>query len=142
MAAAATDNGKPGHLALLVLKSEGRSYLVDTGSAYSILPFTSTAQPTGPALTATSGASIRPWGHSRVQLSTGSWVFSWKFVPDDLVFPIIGADLLTNFKLAVDLSGMQLLCHVLLQRHRGGHWGRGSPLYTFTSHSVGTFLFS
>ena len=32
---------------------------METQSAYSILPFTSTPHPTGPALTATSAASIR-----------------------------------------------------------------------------------
>ena len=71
VAAAAADDSKPGCLALLIDKSECRSYLVDTGSAYSILPFTSSAQPTGPALTATSGASKKAWGCHPVQLSTG-----------------------------------------------------------------------
>ena len=68
VAAAATADGIPGRLALLRDSGEGRSYLVDTGSAYSILPFSSTAQTTGPALTATSGASIKAWGRRRVQL--------------------------------------------------------------------------
>ena len=45
VAAAATANSKLDCLALLKDKNEGRSYLVDTGSAYSILPFSSTAQP-------------------------------------------------------------------------------------------------
>ena len=35
MAAAATADGLPGRLALLRDRGEGRSYLVDTGSAYS-----------------------------------------------------------------------------------------------------------
>ena len=52
---AATPDGKPGCLAFLKDKSEGRSYLVDSGLAYSILPFSSTAQPTGSAPTTASG---------------------------------------------------------------------------------------
>ena len=124
MAAAATADGKPGSLALLKDKSEGRSYLVDTGSAYSILSFSSTAQPTGPALTAASDASIKAWGLCRVQLSTGGRPFSWKFLQADVAFSIIGADFLANFKMAVDLSGMQLLCpaglKILMEAPRAG----------------------
>ena len=83
---------------------------MDTGSAYSILPFSSTAQTTGPALTAASGASIKAWGRRRMQISTGGRHFSWRFLQAEVAFPIIGADFLANFKMAVDLSGMQLLC--------------------------------
>ena len=83
---------------------------MDTGSAYSILPFTSSAQPTGPALNATSGASIKAWGRSHVVLSAGGQCFSWRFLQAEVAFPIIGADFLANFKMAVDLSSMQLLC--------------------------------
>ena len=110
MAAAATADGIPGRLALLRDSGEGRSYLVDTGSAYSILPFSSTAPTTGPALTAASGASIRAWGRRHVQITAGGRRFSWKFLQAEVAFPIIGADFLANFKMAVDLSGMQLLC--------------------------------
>ena len=110
MAAAATTDGIPGRLALLRDSGEGRSYLVDTGSAYSILPFSSTAPTTGPALTAASGASIKAWGRRHVQISAGGRHFSWRFLQAEVAFPIIGADFLANFKMAVDLSGMQLLC--------------------------------
>ena len=70
VAVAATPDGKPGGLALLWDSGEGRSCLVDTGSAYSILPFSSTAQTTGPALTAASGASMKAWGRRRVQAAS------------------------------------------------------------------------
>ena len=83
---------------------------MDTGSAYSILPFSSTSPPTGPALIAASGASIKAWGRRRVQLSVGGKIFSWKFLQADVAFPIIGADFLDNFKMAVDFSSRQLLC--------------------------------
>ena len=88
---------------------------MDTGSAYSFLPFSSTSPPTGPALLAASGAPIKAWGCRRVQLSAGGRIFSWKFLQADVTFPIIGADFLANFKMAVDLSGRQLLCPVRLK---------------------------
>ena len=50
VAAAATADGIPGRLAFLRDNGEGWSYLVDTGSAYSILPLTSSTQLMGPAL--------------------------------------------------------------------------------------------
>ena len=115
MAAAATTDGIPDRLALLRDNGEGCSYLVDTGSAYSILPFTSSAQPTGPALTATSGASIKAWGRCRMQISTGIRHFISRFLQAEVAFPIIGADFLVNFKMAVELSSMQLLCPVGLK---------------------------
>ena len=107
VAVPATAHGTPGRLALLGDNAEGRSYLVDTGSAYSILPFSSTAQTTGPALTPASGASIKAWGH-RVQISAGGRHFICRYLQAEVAFPIIGADLLVNFKMAVDLSSMQL----------------------------------
>ena len=116
-AAATTDGipGIPGRLALLRDNGEGRSYLVDTGSAYFILPFSSTAQPKGPALTVASGASIKAWGRRSVQISTGSQHFIWRFLQAEVASPIIGADFLANFKMAVDLLSMQLLCPVGLK---------------------------
>ena len=136
MAAAATADSIPGRLALLPDSTEGRSYLVDTGSAYSILPFSSTAQ------------YIKAWGR-RVQISTGGQHFIWRFLQAEVAFSIIGADFLANFKMAVDLWSMQLLCPAgstggatCRQPHSSSHRGGGFPLNTFTSHSGGTFLFS
>ena len=45
-----------------------------------------------------------------MQLSTGGRHFVWIFLQAEVAFPIIGADFLANFKMAVDLSRMQLLC--------------------------------
>ena len=83
---------------------------MDTGSTYSILPFSSTAQPMGPALTPASGATIKAWGRSPVQISAGG-----RPVGGPLAFRIIEADFLANFKMAVDLSTMQLLCPARLK---------------------------
>ena len=45
-----------------------------------------------------------------MQITAGGRHFSWRFLQAEVAFPIIGADFLANFKMAVDLSGMQLLC--------------------------------
>ena len=45
-----------------------------------------------------------------MQLLAGSQNFVWRFLQAEVAFPIIGADFLANFKMAVDLSSMQLLC--------------------------------
>ena len=42
--------------------------------------------------------------------SLAAGCFSWRFLQAEVAFPIIGADFLANFKMAVDLSSMQLLC--------------------------------
>ena len=52
---------------------------------------------------------MKAWGHWRVQISTGSRHFIWRSLQAEVAFPIIGADFLANFKMAVDLSDMQLL---------------------------------
>ena len=79
-----------------------------------------------------------------MQLSAGGKIFSWKFLQADVAFPIIGADFLANFKMAVDLSGRQLLCPAGLKipleaPSCGGHMSGGGHLITFTSHSGGTW---
>ena len=45
----------PGGLVHVVDSNSGASYLVDTGSTYSILPYKSHLQPTGPLLKAANG---------------------------------------------------------------------------------------
>ena len=45
-----------------------------------------------------------------MQISASSRHFIWRFLQAEVAFPIIGADFLANFKMAVDLSSMQLLC--------------------------------
>ena len=56
-----------------------------------------------------------------MQLSTGGQQFSWRFLQAEVTFPTIGADFLANFKMVVDLSGLQLLCpaglKILLEVH-------------------------
>ena len=48
----------PGNLVHIVDKNSGTSFLVDTGSSFSIIPFKSSAQPTGPRLKAANGQQI------------------------------------------------------------------------------------
>ncbi len=84
---------------------------MDTGSAYSILPFSSTAPTTGPALTAASGASIKAWGCRHVQISAGGRRFSWRFLQAEVAFPIIGALVQTSW-----LGSLARSCNVATDR--------------------------
>lgn len=103
--AAATTDSKPGRLLLLVDEQKGRRFLVDTGSAYTILPFTSSSTPTGPALATASGAAIRAWGRRPVCIQAAGHRFWWQAVLADVAFPIVGADFLREYGLLVDPRG-------------------------------------
>ena len=84
-------------------------FLVDTGSAFSLLPHSSGKPATGPAIVAADGTPISCWG-SRVRtvVAAGSR-FKWNFLLAAVSFPIIGADFLENFDLAVDLKRRRLV---------------------------------
>ena len=45
-----------------------------------------------------------------MQIFAGGRHLIWRFLQAEVAFPIIGADFKANFKMAVDLSSMQLLC--------------------------------
>ena len=62
-AAAAADS--PGRLALLVDEASDRRFLVDTGSAVSIIPHSSVLPPTGPSILTADGTPIRCRGGGR-----------------------------------------------------------------------------
>jgi hypothetical protein len=47
------------------------NYLVDTGAAISLLPFSSTLSPTGPAIVNANGSPIPSWNFVRKQLKFG-----------------------------------------------------------------------
>jgi hypothetical protein len=53
-----------------------RRFLVDTGAAFSILPYSSASPPSGPRLTGPSGTPIRCWGETAVDLQLSGQPFS------------------------------------------------------------------
>ena len=101
--------GRPGRLGLLVDEATKDRFLVDTGAVYSVIPFSSTAPPTGPAISSASGVPIPCWGWCRRTLRTGGRVFEWCFLKAAVAFPLVGADFLDWFDLMVDLRRLQLV---------------------------------
>jgi hypothetical protein len=78
--AATAQPGRPGRLAVLADESSKVLYLVDTGAVYSVIPFTSTAPPSGPAITAADGTAIPCWGWRAVTVTAGGQTFKWNFL--------------------------------------------------------------
>jgi hypothetical protein len=84
-----------------------KKFLIDTGSSFSILPFSSSARQSGPVLRAADGRRICCWGHRRTDISINGVAFTWHFLLADVQFPIIWVDFLRHFNLAVDVVGGQ-----------------------------------
>ena len=98
----------PGGLVHVVDSISGASYLVDTGSTYSILPYKSHLPPTGPLLKAANGQKIPCWGKRQYTITFGGRRYTWYFLLAAVDFNIIGVDFLQHFKLSVDVAAKQL----------------------------------
>ena len=101
--------GRPGRLGLLVDEATGDRFLVDTGAVFSVIPFSSPTPPKGPAISSASGVPIPCWGWCRRTLQAGGHSFDWFFLKAAVAFPILGADLLEEFDLMVDLKRLRLV---------------------------------
>jgi hypothetical protein len=95
--------GSPGRLGALLCHLSKKFFLVDTGSVYSVLPYSSAAQATGPAITSAAGKHIPCWGWRTMAVKFGNVVYKWKFLLAAVAFPLLGADFLRSFRLVVDL---------------------------------------
>jgi len=82
-----------GTLFHLVDELSGKWFLVDTGTAHSMLPHTSSQQPHSLRLIATNNQSIPTWGEKRVNLSFNKQHFSYTFILACVSQPILGIDL-------------------------------------------------
>ena len=113
--------GKPSCLLYLVDVARSKRYLVDSGSAYSILPHKSSAEPTGPRLMTADGKPLHCWGRRTCSVRTRTREFSWSFLLAPVAFPILGADFLSNFRLLVDISNKRLVARggKLIQLEQG-----------------------
>ena len=109
VAAAASPVGEPGRLLLLVDEATQERFLVDSGSAFSIIPFTSKAPAEGPAIMAADRTRIKCWGSLRRSLLVANRRYTWNFLKAAVAFPIIGADFLAAFDLVVDLKRERLV---------------------------------
>ena len=108
MALAADPSSRPGCLLVFTDSTTNRQLLVDTGSAYSIVPHSLPQPAVGPAIMATDRSPISCWG-SRVETITADrHSFKWTFLQAVVAFPIIGVDFLNHFELAVDINNRRL----------------------------------
>ena len=95
------------HTLLHVFDSNSRRYfLVDTGSALSIVPpnRSDRPRPGNQRLVAANGTPIRSFGTRRMELILGRQKYSWNFIVADVTQPIIGGDFLRSHSLLVDLA--------------------------------------
>jgi hypothetical protein len=101
----------PGGLFFITDNASGKKLLVDTGSAYSILPYKSHRRPLGPPLRAAAGQRIRCWGSCSRELLLSGVKYTWSFLQADVSFPILGVDFLQEHQLVVDVCGGALIPH-------------------------------
>ena len=109
MAAATSVQGPPGRLGILKDSSSSLVYPGDTGSAVSILPYTSSAPTHGPAIMTPDKTPIRCWGHQLATVKTSGHAWAWNFLQANVAFPILGSDFLGTIKMMVDISGRSLV---------------------------------
>ena len=103
-AAAAAPKGAHSCLLYLVDVASSKQYLMDSGSAFSILPHKSSAEPTGPHLMTVDGKPLTCWGRRMCTVRTRTRECLWTFLLAPVAFPVLGADFLSNFRLLVDSS--------------------------------------
>ena len=94
----------PGALLHVQDSKTGVYFLIDTGAAFSVIPFTSSSPPTGPALRGPNGVNIPCWGEAKVILNLDNRRFEWTFLRAAVDFAIIGVDFLAGFDLLVDVA--------------------------------------
>ena len=87
---------------------DGASFLVDTGSSFSILPFNSPLPPSGPLLKAANGQRIPYWGQWQQSITLGGCRYSLLFLLGAVDLNILGVDFLQHFNLSVDVAAKQI----------------------------------
>ncbi len=86
-------------------------YLDDTGAAISLLPFSSTLPPTGPAIVnaIVNGSPIPSWNFVRKQLKFGKHSFVHRFLQAKVAQPILGLDFLSCHSITIDCNASRVL---------------------------------
>ncbi|GBN84550.1 Transposon Ty3-I Gag-Pol polyprotein [Araneus ventricosus] len=94
-----------------LLQITGREFLVDTGSAVSVLPILgSKIVPSKFVLYAANGTKINTFGTKLITLNLGlKRKFQWPFILASVSKPILGADFLEHYSLLVDMKRKKLL---------------------------------
>jgi hypothetical protein len=107
-----------------------RRNLVDTGSAFSIMPWQSSAPPSGPNLSGADDRRILCWGERPFTVTIGSIPRQWQFLLAAVSFPILGVDFLRHHSLVVDVANLRLSSPPPL----------GGPTRMLSAHRRGAFL--
>ena len=87
-------------------------YLIDTGASRSLIPRSLVRghqRKSSLVMQAANGSSITTYGNKEYPLNYDSKRYSWKFLIADVFMPIIGADFLYYFSLAVDVRNRRLI---------------------------------
>ena len=91
----------------------GLQFLIDTDACRSLLPkskvHSGCITGTDTNLIAANGSHILTYGYKTLQLSFAGSKYKWEFIMADVSTPIIGADLLANFNLLVDMANHHLV---------------------------------
>jgi hypothetical protein len=74
------------------LSNSHQQFLVDSGSSFSIIPFSSTSPQHGPHLTVANDCSIACWGIRSASVALSGITYQWRFLRAAAKFPILGAD--------------------------------------------------
>ncbi|GBM63960.1 hypothetical protein AVEN_17546-1 [Araneus ventricosus] len=92
-------------------KITGREFLVDTGSAVSVLPISgSKIVPSKFVLYAANGTKINTFGTKLITLNLGlKRKFQWPFILASVSKPILAADFLEHYSLLVDMKRKKLI---------------------------------
>jgi hypothetical protein len=98
----------PGHLFFVTDSSSHCRYLVDTGSAFSIMPWQFSSPPAGPGLSGADGRRIPCWGEQPFTVTIGGVPRQWTFLLAAVSFPILGIDFLHHHSLVVDVANQRL----------------------------------
>ena len=102
----------PNNALLHVFDSVSRKYfLVDTGSALSILPpcFAKALKPSNQPLVAANGTPIKSFGTRQIELQLGLQRYTWRFIVAKVTQCILGGDFLRSHSLLVDLANRRLI---------------------------------
>ena len=87
-------------------------YLIDTGASHSLIPKRLVRGPhrkSAYIMRAANGSAIGTYGTKEYPINYNKKRYTWKFLVADVFMPIIGADFLTYFSLAVDVRNRCLL---------------------------------
>ena len=90
----------------------GLEYLIDTGASRSLIPRNKINGPhhrSVHTMQAANGSVINTYGLKEMPINYGGKRYKWKFLVADVFMPIIGADFLTYYSLAVDVRNRSLL---------------------------------